>query len=283
MGGEIVASRHSISVISRLNCAQRSALRRNVMMAPILHAIFHTGVASASGPTMKDDLARAVTAAEQASTRTAAVRRVLDPQSRASEILFGLIMVLTFTLSLSATTANRAEVRTMLMGMLGCNLAWAIIDAIMYLMDARGERLLTRAMVEAIRGAQSDAAGRAIVAEHLPTAVLPVLSQSDLERIRLHLDSIAPDSLEIRLGREDYLAALGVFLLVFLCLFPVAVPFLVVDDVAFALRLSNVIAVAMLFLTGFAFGRQVGRPWRTGLLMVVVGIALVAVAIALGG
>ena len=50
-----------------------------------------------------------------------------------------------------------------------------------------------------------------------------------------------------------------------------------------ALRLSNTVAVALLFLTGFTFGRQVGSPWRVGFLMVAVGLALVAIAMALGG
>ena len=73
---------------------------------------------------------------------------------------------------------------------------------------------------------------------------MPALTASDLERIRLHLSSLPPESLETRFGREDYLAALGVFLLVFLSLFPVAVPFLLVDDVRLALRVSNTVAVA---------------------------------------
>jgi len=210
-------------------------------------------------------------------------RGVLDPVSRASEILFGLIMVLTFTLSLTATEAGRADVLAVLVGMLGCNLAWAIIDAVMYLMGVAGERPLGITTLQAIRDAESPAAGRAIVANNLPPPILPALTASDLERIRLHLGSLPPESLETRFGREDYLAALGVFLLVFLCQFPVAVPFVFVDDVRLALRLSNAVAIAMLFLTGFTFGRQVGRPWRTGLLMVTLGIALVAIAVALGG
>jgi VIT1/CCC1 family predicted Fe2+/Mn2+ transporter len=167
--------------------------------------------------------------------------------------------------------------------MLGCNLAWAIIDAVMYLMGTRGERQLAASTVQAVREAESPAAGRAIVAENLPPAVLPALTTSDIERIRLHLGSIPPESLKTRFGREDYLAAFVVFLLVFLSLFPVAAPFLLVDDVTLALRLSNVVAVAMLFVSGFIFGRQVGRPWRVGFVMVIIGIALVAVAIALGG
>jgi VIT1/CCC1 family predicted Fe2+/Mn2+ transporter len=74
-----------------------------------------------------------------------------------------------------------------------------------------------------------------------------------------------------------------VFLLVFLSLFPVALPFLFVKDVALALKISNGIALLLLFLTGFTFGRHVGRPCRTGMLMVVIGIVLVVIAMILGG
>src|SRR5437660_5533748 len=56
--------------------------------------------------------------------------RLLDPMERISEVLFALIMVLTFTCSFSVADAGREQVRTMLLGALGCNLAWGIIDAV---------------------------------------------------------------------------------------------------------------------------------------------------------
>ena len=55
------------------------------------------------------------------------MRRVLTPNERISEVLFGLIMVLTFTGSLSVAEAGREDIRTMLIGALGCNLAWGLI------------------------------------------------------------------------------------------------------------------------------------------------------------
>jgi len=67
-------------------------------------------------------------------------RRVLDPIERISEVLFGLIMVLTFTGSLGIATAGRQEVRTMLIKALGCNLAWGIIDAVLYLMGCLADK-----------------------------------------------------------------------------------------------------------------------------------------------
>jgi VIT1/CCC1 family predicted Fe2+/Mn2+ transporter len=211
------------------------------------------------------------------------LRRVLDPSDRASEILFGLIMVLTFTLSLGTTGVGRVDVQAVLLGALGCNLAWGIIDAIMYLMGVRAERGLAASTVRAIRAANTPVAAHAIIAEHLPQPILPALTRADLERIRLHLGTLPSENLAPRIGRDDYLAALGVFLLVFLSLVPVIIPFLLFVDVALALRISNAIAVGLLFLTGFTFGRHVGTPWRVGFSMVAIGVALVAVAMALGG
>ena len=78
---------------------------------------------------------------------------MLEPIERLSEILFGLIMVLTFTGSLSVATADHVEVREMLIGALGCNIAWGIIDAIMYLMAALSERARDHRAVSAIRAA----------------------------------------------------------------------------------------------------------------------------------
>jgi VIT1/CCC1 family predicted Fe2+/Mn2+ transporter len=82
----------------------------------------------------------------------------------------------------------------------------------------------------------------------------------------------------------DYGAALGVLLLVFLSTFPVVLPFVFMNDLAQSLRVSNAVAILMLFLTGYTYGKFAGgRPWRVGLVMVVIGIAMVALTIALGG
>ena len=66
-----------------------------------------------------------------------ASNRFLDPIDRISELFFGLIMVLTSTGTLSVLNAGRVEVKTMIMGALGCNLAWGIIDAGMSLLSQR--------------------------------------------------------------------------------------------------------------------------------------------------
>jgi VIT1/CCC1 family predicted Fe2+/Mn2+ transporter len=87
-----------------------------------------------------------------------------------------------------------------------------------------------------------------------------------------------------RLGGEDWLGGLGVFLLVFLSTFPVVIPFIVMRSAVPALRASNAIAIVMLFVTGYVYGRNVGHhAWLLGLAMVLLGVALSALTMALGG
>jgi len=210
--------------------------------------------------------------------------RVLEPIERISEVLFGLIMVLTFTGSLSAAESGQAEVRAMLIGALGCNLAWGLIDAIMYLMSSLAERAADRRMVEAVqRAATAEQAGD-IVARALPSPVATILTAADLDRIRLELSRLPEESERVGLEREDWLGAAAVFLLVFVSTIPVVLPFVIFDDAMVALRISNAIAVTMMFLTGYAFGHAAGyRPWIMAGSMVLLGAALVALTIALGG
>jgi VIT1/CCC1 family predicted Fe2+/Mn2+ transporter len=75
-----------------------------------------------------------------------------------------------------------------------------------------------------------------------------------------------------------------VFLLVFLSTLPVVAPFVLFGDLRTALRISNGVAIAMLFGVGSAFGRYSGRrKWAMGLGMVAIGSVLVGITIALGG
>jgi VIT1/CCC1 family predicted Fe2+/Mn2+ transporter len=72
--------------------------------------------------------------------------------------------------------------------------------------------------------------------------------------------------------------------LVFLSTLPPILPFLFLTDIQLALRISNAIAIAMLFGCGYAFAQHTGLgPWRSGLVMVAIGCAMVGIAIALGG
>jgi hypothetical protein len=215
---------------------------------------------------------------------TEPTNRVLDPMERISEVLFGLIMVLTFTGSLSVATTDHAGIRTMLIGAIGCNLAWGIIDGGLYLLARLNERGRNILVFRELRKAADPATGRRIIADALPPVVASVLAPEHLESTRQKLLQLAEPPARPHLTKRDWLGAAGICVLVFLSTFPVVIPFLFIGDARLALRISNIVAIAMLFLCGYAFGRHAGmRPWTMGLAMVAIGAALVGLTIALGG
>lgn len=210
--------------------------------------------------------------------------RLLDPIERLSEILFGLVMALTFTGSLSVADAGRDDVRAMLIGALGCNLAWGVIDGVFYLMGRLAEMSHGLMTYRAVREADDAEDARHLIADALPSVLTTIMQPAELDSIRSRLKAMPEPPLQARLRKDDFKAALGVCLLVFFSTFPIVLPFMFMDTVQGAMRVSNAIAITMLFLTGFAFGRVTGRhPWLMGLAMVLLGGILVAITIALGG
>jgi hypothetical protein len=218
-----------------------------------------------------------------ADSRASRSGRVLDPIDRVSEILFGLIMALTFTSAIGAVTEGREEVRTLLLGAVGCNIAWGVVDAVMFLMSSLTERGHGLLAIRAVHNAGSPEDAYGVIRGAMPPVLASVLKKDDLESMRQGLLGMR-ELPSASLDREDWLGALAVFLLVFLATFPVVIPFLVVRDVQLALRLSNLVALVMMFACGYSLARHGGyHPWRTGLSVALLGVVLVGIAIALGG
>ena len=211
-------------------------------------------------------------------------RAILDPTERFSEILFGLVMVLTFTGTLSVTEAGRADVRDMLVAALGCNLAWGIVDGVMYVLDQMTLRARGRLLVRRLHAEKDPHAAHRLIADVLPERIAAILGTEELESMRRRLVAREDPSARTAPTARDLLGAASVCLLVFLTTLPVAIPFMLVSDPQPALRISNAVALVMLFLLGSSLARYTGgRPLRLGLGMLILGAVLVALTIALGG
>jgi len=91
--------------------------------------------------------------------------RYLEPADRLNEVLFGLIMVLTFTLTAGiAVRENPDAARELLIATLGCNLAWGVIDGAMYVMGSLLERSRREREIAKVRSAPDEAAAFAVIA-----------------------------------------------------------------------------------------------------------------------
>jgi hypothetical protein len=211
-------------------------------------------------------------------------RRILDPPARISEILFGVIMALTFTRAIDAASAGREDVRVLVFAAVGCNVAWGLVDAMMYLLGVLSERGRDLLTIQAVRAADSPDAARALIVDALPPIVARLLTADDLARLHRDLRALTNVPARPRIETADWLGAVGVFLLVCLATLPLVVPFVLIADVQTALLTSNAIALAIVFAAGYLLARYSGyRPLRTATIMVVLGCILVAVTIALGG
>ena len=211
----------------------------------------------------------------------------LDPASRLGEILFGLIMVLTATLTAGLTVAKgEAGVRRLLLSAVGCNVAWGIIDGIMYVMNCLIERGSKARLVRAVQGAPDPAAAldivRAAVEPEMESLSTPEDREALCQAILKHLAHARPR--KTRVTKQDLHGAVACFWLVFLPCLPAAAPFLIFSHPTQALRISNGLSIAMLFFIGHKWAKYANtNRLGAGLAMVVVGLALVGVAILLGG
>jgi len=215
------------------------------------------------------------------------IERHLDPASRLGEVLFGLIMVLSVTLTAGLSAHEGPEgLRQLLLAALGCNIAWGIIDGAMYVMNSVTERVEKAHLIWAIRSASDERAALDVVREEIEPRLEMFTGPENRDLLcRAILEYLSHAEVPpTGVMKEDLHGALACFWLVFVSCLPAALPFLFLSDPTHALRVSNVFLIAMLYF--------VGRKWAqyahtnrlvTGLVMMGIGLALVGVAVALGG
>ncbi|HEY5809359.1 MAG TPA: hypothetical protein VIT67_15400 [Povalibacter sp.] len=219
---------------------------------------------------------------------TPLMERFLDPATSLAEVIFGLIMTLTFTLGagIIIEEEGREGARQLLIAVLGCNIAWGIIDAALYLVGQLFDRGRLRRIGRAIRTTPDPSAATSIVAQELDPLLGDVLTKEQSRELytRIAANVVAAPESATRVTKEDWLGAWSSFWLVVVASLPAAIPFLLIDNARFALRVSNGVLLILLFMSGYLWARQtLSRPWLVGTVFLACGLALVIAAIALGG
>lgn len=214
----------------------------------------------------------------------AKTKLLLNPMDRASEILFGLIMALSFTCSIGIASRGPAEIRQLLIGAIGCNLAWGIVDATMYLTGVLARKSRSKTIFDAVQNPSQTEKAREYISDALPPLVASAIGTEGLEEIRNRLTSMPDRSIDVKLRPRDLKEAIAIFFLVFISTFPVVIPFVFISDPQVALRVSNLVAIVMMFFCGWEVAKYVGyNKWKMSIAIILIGIVLVAVTIALGG
>lgn len=209
---------------------------------------------------------------------------VLNMPDRLSEVLFGLIMVLTFTGTISVSTSGKQEVNELMWAALGCNLAWGLVDGIMYIMDTLISRAHSILQLQKLKKTESLDGSREIIRDNISPLISEIMTNDEIDQLNEKMKQLPEVNIKNSLNLKDFMIAGQIFLLVFISTLPVAMPFLLLQDVALAMRLSNLIALILLFLAGYSLAKYSGlRPWLTAFAYVAIGVFLVVLTIFLGG
>src|SRR6476646_9759437 len=117
------------------------------------------------------------------------MHRYLDPATSLAEVLFGLIMTLTFTLGAGIVIENegREGARQLLVAVVGCNVAWGVIDGVLYILRQLFIRGRIRRLARSVHNAADDRAATAVVAEELDRLLLDIAPPSERDTLYLRV------------------------------------------------------------------------------------------------
>src|SRR4030095_14761443 len=134
------------------------------------------------------------------------------------------------------------------------------------------ERGRNAVLLRSVQQAADPMQARQAILTALQAKVAEAMRPSELDHIHPHLRQLPPPAARPGLTGEDWRGAVAVFLLVFASTFSVVVPSIFMGAAGRALHVSNAIAIALLFGTGYTLAGHAGlSPIRTGIAMVIIG------------
>lgn len=207
----------------------------------------------------------------------------MDPSTRLGEVLFGLIMALGTTGAIHFGM-RKADCWALFVAVLGCNIAWGIVDGVMFMMLALFERGRKARIINGIMVASTDEMALKCIDRELGDRLEPMTSPEERRRICLGVLELCRRSKQEppRIQLNDLLGGIAVALLVIVATMPVVLPFLVLSNPIIAIRISNLTVLVMLFAAGWWWARTVGAdPWQIGAGVTGIGLILVLITIAL--
>jgi VIT1/CCC1 family predicted Fe2+/Mn2+ transporter len=211
----------------------------------------------------------------------------LKPNESLTQLVSGLIVVLTFTLAASVATGGQQGARSALVGAIAANVSWGIINAVLYVMDSAFDRNRQIRIARAIASTSDEAAALSAIRNELDPYLVSVTRVDDREQLYRNVRSALthghlPRRTEFL--RDDMMGAVAVFFLALAATVPAILPLLIIDHPWLALRVSNGLVIGSLFFVGYHWAKYIdANPWLAGFGLMALGMALVVVAIRIGG
>jgi len=237
-----------------------------------------------------------ITASKPATTKAKEgfLQRFLDPIDRITEAIYAVLIVMTFTMAYRAIDASAFPtqpvsqlVTQLAIAAFGCAVAWGIIDGAMFILLSMLERGENTRLLTKMKKAPNEQAAIGVISDHFDESLETIMSEEEREQFyqQAYLRLRDNEPKQIGFKREEFLGALGVLLIAIIVTLPVVLPLIIFrTDANLALRASNLMAIVMLFIFGDRWAKYAGsNRLKMGLLLAGLGVAMVLVAIPLGG
>lgn len=218
----------------------------------------------------------------------------LDPIDALFTIFFSILFALLFTLSYSVLIYYRGlgpslsstYGQELFLAILGAVTAWGIIDGVLYALGEVFERRERHRLLQYVQTSNSEEEAASAIAYELDFILEPITSDEQRHALYhdmlTHLRQAEPQA--IRLQRDDVVGAVATVVLSVVAVLPSLLPLPLLDDITLAIHISNVVSLIVIFATGYSWGNHTGTsPWKTGLLLASVCLAMVLIAALLGG
>ncbi len=208
-------------------------------------------------------------------------RAILSPSDRHSEILFGIIMVLAITGTVGLETGSK---KAIISAGIGACIAWGIVDGIIYVYSSLLEKGRIALAAQEATTCTGEGCDLRTIKEELEGTIVDTLGEREKHEVAQHiLVRLKPVENHTRATRDDILGGIAAGMLVLISGVPPILPFVFLDGI-WAMRLSSIIGLVMLFGIGYRWGSYIGRSeFWTGVTMMGIGAGITGVVIALGG
>jgi len=215
------------------------------------------------------------------------IQRYLDPSDTLLEVLFGLIMALTITVG-ARLLSERADIVgvELALALVGCNVAWGVIDGAFYLLETIFNRNRRVQFVKRLQAAADETQALAAIKDEFDLEGEPPMRAEDKANLHASLLQLLrrAGTARAELRADDWIAAVLIALLVSATAFPGLIPLLLIQDGFVALRVANVLQIGLLFFAGYWWAHYSGsNRWLVGVAIALLGTALVLLAVPLGG
>jgi hypothetical protein len=218
----------------------------------------------------------------------------LAPIDALFTIFFSILFALLFTLSYAVLihygalgpSLSITYGQELFLAILGAVTAWGIIDGVLYAIGGVFARRERYRLLQYVQTSDSEEEAATAIADELDFILEPITS--DEQRHALYHGMLThlrqAERQAVRLQREDVVGAVATTLLTVVAVLPSLLPLLLFDNITFAIHISNVVSLVVIFATGYSWGNHTGTsPWKTGVLLSSVCLAMVLIAALLGG